>query len=265
MVTLNYAKLPADRHVTVTIGPSGGTTLGITDIDVPTAAEINNDAGSGMVPASQSISWNDWDFGTQASETVNEPSLADAGSYVEFGQENYGGGISYFLPAEYDDDSNMHSVVYDLTDEKYHYLDVTVRIDGDVLTTVPAADGDFTSAYRVQSGGDANPFTPGESKRHTVTYMPKSDFAHYTVVGSHAITAIEPATYGVGTKGRIRASQGGRDTTNRLRFSTSDPAVIQVYPGGFYEVVGVDTDTATVTITDAGSGDTVDVTVAVTA
>lgn len=173
MATMNYAKLPADRNVTVAIAPSGGTTLGITDIDEPLAAELNNTGGtSGMQPASQSISWNDFDFGTQASETLNEPSLADAGSYVEFGQSNYGGTISYWRPAAYDDNSNMHSVIYDLTDEKYHYLDVAMRIDGARQTTVPFADGDFVSTYRVQSGGDANPFTPGESKRRTINYMP---------------------------------------------------------------------------------------------
>lgn len=262
MVTMNYAKLPADRHVKVTLGPSGGTTLGITDIEEPTAAELNNTGGtSGMQPASQTISWNDFDFGTQASETLNEPSLADAGSYVEFGQSNYGGTMSYFRPEDYDDNSNMHSVIYDLTDEKYHLLDVAVRIDGARLTTVPAADGDFTSTYRVQSGGDANPFTPGESIRRTINYMPKSDFSHYTVVGSHAITAIPPASFTTGTAGRIRASQGGRDRTNALDISTADPTIILVAKGGFYKVVG--TGTTTVTFTDRGTGDTVDVPVVV--
>lgn len=262
MATMNYAKLPADRHVKVTIGPSGGTTLGITDIDEPLAAELNNTGGtSGMQPASQTISWNDYDFGTQASETLNEPSLADAGSYVEFGQSNYGGTISYFRPAEYDDNSNMHSVIYDLTDEKYHLLDVAVRIDGARLTTVAAADGDFVSTYRVQSGGDANPFTPGESKRRTINYMPKSDFSHYTVVGPHTITAIPPASFTANSKGRIRASQGGRDRTNALDISTADSTIIQVAKGGFYKVVG--TGTTTVTFTDPGTSDTVSVPVTV--
>ena len=266
MADLNFVKLPSDKHVTVAVGPSGGTTLGITDIDAPLAAELNNTGGtSGMIPASQSISWNDFDLGTQASETNNEPSLADSGSYVEFGTSNYGGQISWYLPAEYDDNSNLHSVIYDLTDEKYHRLDVAVRIDGDITTSTAFVNGDFVSTYRVQSGGDANPFTPGESKRRTVTYNPRSDFSHYTVVGPHTITAIAPASFGVGDKGRIRASQGGRDRTNALEFSTSDGTVIDVYPGGFYEVTGADTDTATVTITDPGTGDTQTVAVAVTA
>lgn len=263
MVELNYAKLPADRHVTFWVGPSGGTTLGITDVDEPTAAEINNTGGtSGMINASKATSWNDFDLGTQASETNNEPSLADAGSYVEFGQANFGGGVSYWLPEAFVDPSNTLSNVYQLTKEKYHLVDAVLRVDGDTLTSEPAADGDFVSVYRLQSGADQNPFTPGESKRRTVTYSPKGDFSHYTVVGTHEIEAIAPATFPVSTKGRIRASQQGRDRTNALRFSTSNANRIVVDPGGFYEVPAGATGTATITITDPGTGDTTTISVA---
>lgn len=265
MATLDYTKLPVDKRTTVYLGPSGGTTLGITEIAEPTADELNNTGGtSGVQPASQSISWNDWGFGTEASEVLNEPSLADAASYEEFGQSNYGGDISYYYPEDYDDNSNLHSVIYDLTDLPGELNDIAVRIDGDVETTEPAADGDFVSAYRVQGVAEANPFTPGESKRRTVTYWNKSDFSHFTVVGPHTITAIEPSGgFTAGGKGRIRASQGGRDTTNRLRFTTDDASVIQVYPGGFYEVLGAAASTATITITDPETGDTETVAVTV--
>lgn len=265
IATLDYTKLPADRRQSVWISPSGGTTLGITDTAEPLADEINNvGSASGMIPASQSISWNDYGFGTQASETLNEPSLADSASYEEFGQANYGGEVSFYYPESYDDDSNLHSLIYDLTDIPGELQDVAIRVDGDVLTTEPAVDGDFVSVYRVQGVAEANPFTPGESKRRTVTFWNKSDFSHFTVVGSHEITAIEPAGgYTAGDVGRIRASQGGRDTTNRLSFTTSDAAVIQVYPGGFYEVLGASAATADVTIEDPETGDTVDVEVTV--
>ena len=74
MATLDFEKLPADQHVTVVIGPSGGTTLGFTDVAVPLAAEWNNTGGtSGVQPASQSISWNDWGNGMKKTETSNEP------------------------------------------------------------------------------------------------------------------------------------------------------------------------------------------------
>lgn len=266
MSTLPFTKLPSDQRLTIWHSPSGGSTLGITNVYEPLAAEINNTGGtSGMLNASPSISYNDLDFGLQASETLNEPSLADAGSYVEFGQSNYGGGISYYLPQEWDDNSDNHSLIFDLTSEIDSKIDVVTRLDGDLKTTVAAADGQFVSVFRVEGGADANPFTPGESKRHTRSWFQKSDFSHYTVVGDHAITAIEPAAYEEGDTGRIRASQGGRDVTNSLVFSTSDSGVIEVYPGGFFEITGAEEDTATVTITDPGTGDTESVAVEITA
>lgn len=265
----DYDKAPSDKNVTVHLGPSGGTTLGITNVNVPDAAEINNTGGtSGMQPASQSISWNDFDFGTQASEVQNEPSLADAASYEEFGQSNYGGNISFYYPAAYDDNSNLHSVIYDLTDIPGEKNDITLRIDGDTNTTVPSANGDFVSVYRVQGEAEQNPFTPGESKRRTVNFIPKSEFSHLTVVGPHTITAVPPATtpWASGKKARLRASQGGRDRTNAMTFTTSDASVAEVYPGGFYKVTtGAAGRTATITITDAGAGTSVTQTVTTTA
>lgn len=267
-MALPFTKLPADNRIGVFLGPSGGSTLGITNVDEPLTAELNNTGGtSGIVNASPAISWNDWDFGTAASEILNEPSFADSATYEEFGQNNYGGGISFYYPLEYDDNSNLISVVYDLTDIPGTINDIAVRIDGDIASTAAAADGQFVSVYRAQGEGEANPFTPGESKRRTVNYIQKSDFSHMTVVGDHAITAIEPATtpWEAGTSGRIRASQQGRDTTNRLRFSTSDSSVIEVYPGGFYIITGTAADTATVTVLDPDTGDSDTVSVIVTA
>ena len=263
LITTDFKRLPSDRHVGIFIGPSGGTTLGITDVEEPLAAEINNTGGtSGVIAAAKTVSWNDFDFGTQASETLNEPSLADAGSYVEFGTANYGGGISYFRPAHYDDNSNLHSLIFDLTDEKYHTLDVVTRIDGAVASTADAANGQFVSVYRVNSGGDSDPYAEGESARRNLSYSPAGEFSHYTVVGDHAITAIAPASFETGDKGRVRASQQGRDRTNALRFSSSNANVIRVYNGGFYEVIGA--GSATVTITDPGTNDTATVTVTAT-
>lgn len=261
---IDFEKLPSDEHLTFYVGPTATGVLGITDVGEPLADELNNTGGtSGMLNASVSVSWNDWSFGLDASETLSEPSLADASTYEEFGQSNFGGSVSFWMPLEYDDNSNQHSLVYDLTDIPLTRLDAATRLDGEVKTSVPAANGDFVSAFRVQTNGEVNPFTPGESKRRTVSFLPKSEFSNFVVVGDHAITAIEPASFGAGTKGRIRASQQGRDTTNYLRFTTDDASVIQVYPGGAYKVTGVAEATATVTVTDpeTGDNDTVAVTV----
>ena len=264
MAVLDFDKLSSDKTTTVVIGPSATGVLGITDVYEPTADELNNTGGtSGMQPASQSISWNDWAFGMQASETLNEPSFADSASYEEFGQYNFGGAASFYYPRAYDDNSNLHSIIYDLTDIPGTKLDSATRLDGDTQASVPFADGDLVSVFRTRTAGETNPFTPGESKRRTINFVQNSDFAYYTVVGPHTITALAPASFVAADKGRIRSSQGGRDTTNAMVFTTSDAAVITVSPGGFFEVAGAAATTATVTITDPNTGDTASVTVTV--
>lgn len=268
---MDYTKLKTNNrgsNISVWLGPSGGTTLGITDVAVPLAAEINNTGGtSGVQPASQSISFNDWDFGTQASETNNEPSLADSSTFEEFGQANYGGGMSFYYPAEYDDNTNLHSVIYDLTDIPGTVNDIVTRLDGVKSIATPAADGDYVSVYRAEIGGEENPFTAGESKRRTVTYNQKGEFAHYTVVGAHTITAIPKATnpWKTGTKARLRASVQGREYTNALTFTSSNANVVEIYPGGFYSVKGAAATTATITIRDEEAGTSTTVSVTVTA
>lgn len=259
-MAIDYTKCPADERTTVWIGPSGGSTLGVTAVGAPLAAELNNTGGtSGVQPASQSISWNDWDFGTQESEVNNEPSLADAASYEEFGQSNFGGNVSFYYPREYDDNSNLHSIIYDLTDTPGDKQDVAVRIDGDLKTSVAAADGQFAAVYRVQGEAEQNPFTPGESKRRTVSFIPKGEFSHYTVIGAHTtLTGIPAATtpWKAGSRNRLRVSLHGRDVTNFMEFTTDDDAVVSVYPGGFYEVTGAASDTATITFRDTFAGTT---------
>lgn len=257
-MAISYTRLPSNEYIKVALGPTGGAT-GVQEIGEPTAAELNNTAGSGMIPASWSISWNDFSFGMEASETLSEPSLADAASFEEFGANNYGGSMSFYYPAAYDDNSNLHSLIYDLTDLPGALIDAAVRIDGALPVTTAFADGDFVSVYRVSGESEANPFTPGESKRRTVGFTQKGDFAYNTIVGPHTLTAIAPASYAVGDKGRIRVSVQGRDYTNAVEFATSDGNVINIYPGGFFEVVG--TGTATVTITDSKAGTATTVTV----
>lgn len=255
MATIDYERIESNERTAVWVAPTG-TATGVTDVHEPLADEINNTGGaSGAVSVAEAISFNDWSFGIEASESTNEPSLADSSSYEEFGQANFGGSFSPYYPADYDDPSNPISVLYDLVDVPGSRQDIITRIDGDISESASASDGDFVSVYRVQRESEQNPFTAGESKRYVAGFIPKSDFAHLVTVGDQTVTAIEPASYAAGSRGRIRASQNGRDTTNRLRFRSDDPDVIEVYPGGFFEITGSASDTATVTIEDPNTGD----------
>jgi len=258
---MDFEKLNSDRHLKLALGPHSDAT-GIDTLAAPSAAELNNTGGvSAMVSATQSVSWNDFDFGFSESETANDPSLADVSTYEDFTTTNYGGGMSFYMPQDYDDDSNLHSVIYDLTDKPGTILDAALRIDA-VPESAPFANGDFVHGFVVQTAGETNPFTPGESTRRTVGFNSYGDFAHYTIVGPHTLTQIGTADFAVGTKGRIRIAVQDRDYTNALTFRTSNAAVVDVLPGGFYEVVGAGTATITVEDREAGTSLTIPVTAA---
>lgn len=269
---MDYVKLRANLDASVVtpwIGPSGGSTLGITDIHQPLPAELNNTGGtSGVVMAADAISWADWDFGVSESETNNEPSMADISTYEEFGQYNYGGGISFFQPLLNDDPSNELSVVKDLTKVDLTQ-DIAIRVDGNKSNATAAANGDYISVFRVTSTAVENPFTPGESKRRNVTFVENGDFAHYTVVGPHTLTAVVPATapWAAGKSARLRVTVQGRDYTNAtpIQFMSSDPSVVEIGPGGVYTVTGASGGTATITITDTEANTSTTVNVTVTA
>lgn len=266
MAGIDYQKTPANENVGFWLGPTATGVLGITAVGEPLSAEVNNTGGtSGVLSAHQSVSWNDFGFGIQASETLNEPSLSDAATYEEFGQSNFGGNVSFWMPLAYDDASNSHSNLYDLTEAAGTLLDAVMRIDGEKKASTAVADGDFLSVFRVEVDSEANPFTPGESKRRTINLLQKSEFSHFVVAGDHAITALDGPTLALTVAGgpvRSRASQQGRDVTNYLNVTTSNATVAQVYKGGFIEPLSA--GSATVTFTDPLTGDSAALTVNVT-
>lgn len=270
MATIDFTKLPANKTTALWMSPGGGSTLGVTDVQQPLSAELNNTGGtSAMVNVTPATSWNDTDFGVQESETNNEPSMADSANYEEYGIANYGGTWSSYYPEAYDDPSNLLSIAYDMTDELGAVLDIAMRVDGDIKSDAPAADGQFVSVFRAEVGSEANPFTFGESKRRTVDLAARGDFSHFTILGSHAMTLIPPATtpWAVGNKGRLRVSMQGRDVTNMdtLVFSVDDPTVIELGDDGSYKVIGDAADTATITVTETGTANTATQSVTVTA
>lgn len=266
--TLDYVKCPSDKRLGLWVGPSGSAT-GIQNAAVPTAAEINNTGGtSAMLNVVRAVSWSDTDFGITGAETSSDPSLADESTYEDLGPAQYGGGISFFYPGKYDDPTNTLSNAYDLTDLPWEEIDVVQRIDGDkVNPTVPAANGDFVHVFRTWIDGESNVLEADTAYRRTVGFKQAGEAAFYTIVGAHTITAVPPATtpWKAGKAGRLRATVQDRDYTNALEFSSSDPAVVQVYPGGSYKVTGTTGGTATITITDKRAGTSTAQAVTVTA
>ena len=251
MVDLDYKKLKSDERIAIWGGPSGSAT-GISNLGAPEADEING-VSSSMIQLSQSISWSDTEIpGVRSSEELNEPSLADPATYVEFGPTNYDGTLSFWEPRDNDDLGNHHAVVKQLTKTPRDILDLAVRIDGDKDALAPAAAGDYVSDSRQQILSETNPFDFSASVRRTVGLTGKGGFAHYTIVGDHSTPDFIAPTGGfvAGEKGRFRVEIEGRDYTNALEYTSGDPDKLSVFSGGFYEVAAGATGTVEITIYD---------------
>lgn len=263
----NYERLKSDKNVTMALAPTGGAT-GVVNVFVPTETELVYGGSRAVLNASPAISWNDFDYGIQESERTSDPSLADDSTFEDFGQQNYGGGISFFYPKFYNDASSDLSNVYDVTEHEWTLMDVIERIDGAKPNTTAIETGDFVHVARTITDGEANTLTGADALRRTIQFLSQGSIAVYTVVGPHVLTAVVPATtpWVAGNKARLRVTISDRDVTNMdtISFQTSDPTVVVISSDGTYEVVGSAADTADITITDEGAGTSTTVAVVVT-
>ena len=246
LAPLDFVKLITDKNCTVVVGPANA----VANVNAPTAAELN-----AMQNISEALSYQDFDFGIQASETVNEPSFADAANFTDFGSANYGGSMSLFYPGKYDDASNDLSLAYDLTDTPWTLLLIAIRIDGDKKNSTPFANGDYTHVFLAMTDGEANSLQGADALRRTVSLLQQSVFAVYTIVGSLAALPVPAATTLAVTAGaskRIPVKVLGREFTNACEFTSSAPAIAKAGRGGI--ITGVAAGTASVTITNPYTG-----------
>lgn len=253
-ITLDFFKLPAEQRITVAIGPANS----FADFSAPTAVELN-----AMQNIAHALSWQDFDFGIQASETVNEPSFADVANYTDFASANYGGSMSMYYPKQYDDPSNDLSLAYDLTDKPHTMLAVAIRIDGDKLNSTPFANGDYVHTFLVMTDSEINNLAGAEALRRTVGLLQQSVFSVYTVVGmgSTPPTVTGTLALNAGDASRLNVTVVGREFTNACDFRTDDPTVALVSSAGV--VRGVGAGTAEVTVTNPYNNTSSSVTVTV--
>lgn len=254
LAPLDFVKLPSSQNITVSVGPANA----VANVNAPTAAELN-----AMQSIAHALSWQDWDFGIQASETVNEPSFADPDNYTDFGAAAYGGGMSMFMPKRYDDASNELSLAYDLTDKPGTLLLIAIRVDGEKRNSTPFADGDYVHVFLAMTDSETNTIQGADALRRTVGLLQQSVFAVYTIVGSLAtppVPASATLAVTVGQSVRLPVTVLGREFTNACEYSSDDPAVATAGSGGI--VTGVSAGTADVTVTNPYTG--VTATVAVT-
>jgi hypothetical protein len=209
---------------------------------------------------SDSISWNDFDFGLQASNTIDDPAITAIGKVSDRGAAQFGGGLSFYYPGAFGDASNDYSLTYDALDQPRTRGFLVIRIDG--AESSPLANtGDLVHVFRVMTDGYAESITGEEAFRYTITFLSQGDLAVRTVLGGG--TVVTPATLAVavGAKSRLSATVGGRVYTNGVKWTTSDSTKATVSSAGVVTGVAAGSATITATFEATGGTDTTAVTV----
>lgn len=251
-IVLDYTKLRADGNITL----AWYATNAFADFRAPTATELNAAAPT-AAQFSKSISWNDLDFGMQASNQIDDPSIVDTGNVQDRGAAQFGGGISFYFPGAFDDNSNAYSLTYDTISEPRTVGFIVARIDGEKPSTQAFAEGDYVHVMQVTTDGQTNVITGEEAFRYTVNFLQGGALAVYTVVQGAADSdvVVTPATLAsaAGDFDRLNATVAAREYTNGVEWSTSDPTIATVSSAGV--VTSVATGTATITATFAPTGE----------
>lgn len=262
MAQIDFTKLRSDGNITLAwYAPNA-----FADYKAPTATELNA-ASPTAAQFSKSISWNDLGFGMQASNQIDDPSIVDVANVQDRGAAQYGGEISFYYPGAFDDNSNAYSLTYDAISVPRTIGYIVARIDGAKPSTQAFAEGDYVHVMEVQTDAQTNVITGEEAFRYTVNFLQQGALAVYTVVQGAVdspVVVTGNATPAAGAKYRINGTVAGREFTNGLVWTTSDPTVATVSSAGVVTITGVSTDTATITGTfePTGESDTLSITVA---
>lgn len=256
-------RMPSSGNVRIWYTPVNG----YANPEAPTAVEIN-----ASLDISDAVSWNDFDFGTQASTTTSDPAITAKGNVTSRGTNQYGGGISFYYPGAFNDNTNKYSLVFDALRLPGTVGFITVRVDGAELYTTASNAGhpgtiananDLVSVYKVETAGYAEAITGEEAFRYTVSFMPKGLLASNVVVRATAsapTVAITPLT-GAGsvaskTKIALAATVNTRRHTRGVKWSSSAPNIATVSANGIVTVLAAGTANITATYPETGTAAT---------
>lgn len=253
MPTTTGTKVPASGNIRVWWALENA----FSNWESPTAAEIN-----ASLDVSDSISWNDFGFALNASNTIDDPAITAIGKVSDRGAAQFGGTISFYYPGAFGDSSNDYSVTYDALDQPRTKGFLVIRIDGDNAGNGTAANGDLVHVFRVITDGYAETITGEEAFRYTITFMSQGDLSVRAVVGGGTVVAL-PSTLSsaAGDIDVASATVGGRKYTNGVKWTSSNPAVASVSSAGVITSVATGSATITATYEPTGGTDTIAVTV----
>jgi len=195
----------------------------------PTAAEIN--AG---INVTNTIAWENFSFGSQASTQTSDPALGDVGNTQTRGFSQFGGTVSFFYPRDYSTPSPELSAFLAL-EEQYTLGYLVIRVDGAKKTAgsddvnKPILTGDFVHVYKVMSDGWSDVNTGEVNFKYTITFQPQGDLWINAYVGTVAVSTPAPigaTAYTVGGRTPLSAFITGRQLS-------SVTGQVNGYPGWF--------------------------------
>jgi len=246
-------KLPASGNIRVWFGLENS----LANYAAPTATEIN-----AMLDVSDAVSWNDFGFGLQASNTIDDPAITALGKVSDLGAAQFGGAISFYYPKSFTDTSSKYQVVYDALDQPRTKGYLVMRIDGTQSTTSATA-GDLVHVFKIMTDGYAESITGEEAFRYTVTFLSQGSLAVRAVVKSASayVTlvwhkgALTPTLAGsLAVKNyKLGCKVDGRWYTNGVAWTSSDTTKATVSKAGTVMLLA-STGTVTITATYPGGG-----------
>lgn len=226
----------------------------------PTVTEAN----SGL-NLSKAISWSDYGFGMTASNTTDDPSIADTGHTKSRGSAQYGGAVSFYHPALSTLPTDTYRLAQDAIGVPRTTGYVITRLDGAKPTTQAYAAGDIVSVFLVETDSQTNVITGEESFRYTIKFVSQGSLARNVVVRTGTVAVVPTATtaaVGVAAHKRIPVKVGGREYTNGVVWTSSDSTKATVSTAGVITGVAAGTATITATYLPTAATGTITVTVA---
>lgn len=247
-------KLPASGNIRVWFGLENS----LANYLAPTATEIN-----AMLDISDAVSWNDFGFGLQASNTIDDPAITALGKVSDLGAAQFGGTMSFYYPKSFTDTSNKYQVVYDALDVPRTKGYIVMRVDGTQSTTSATA-ADIVYVFKIMTDGFAESITGEEAFRYTITFLPQGLLAARTVVkgaGAQvtlvwhkgALTPTLAASLAIKNY-KLSAKVDGRWYGYGVAWSSSDTTKVTVSRTGVITVLASTGGPVTITATYPGGG-----------